>query len=159
MTRRTLPLLAIAAATVTTAVITSAPAAQDAGFALESRLEQSSFVRIEAPPKGPSAGDVYVLTASLKRDGAAAGRAEYVQTVVDKRYRGIMMQIQLLLPDGSIALQGSGLGKRAPGTQPLSAQGDLAITGGTGAYAGASGVVHVKDTSETTQRLDVALAG
>jgi hypothetical protein len=98
-----------------------------------------------------------VFSTSLRRDGNPDGRAEFVQTVVDARYRGISMRADLLLSDGTLELQGAGLSRRPPGGAKPSSETDMAIVGGTGAYAGASGSVKLVPSGRTTQRLEVAL--
>jgi hypothetical protein len=151
-------ILAIAAGAVAYAVpLASAPAAPSGSFSLLASLDRHSMVRVDARPKGTSPGDVFVFSASLRRDGKPDGRAEFVQTVVDPRYRGISMRVDLLLSDGTIELQGAGLSRRAPGGASPSSETEMAIVGGTGAYAGASGSVKLVPSGRTTQRLDVTL--
>jgi hypothetical protein len=134
----------------------SAPAAPDATFTVQSRLDKPTLHRIDNGKHGDSAGDVFVFATSLTRDGKAAGRAEYVQTAVDDRYRGISMTVDLLLPDGTIEIQAVGLDRKAPGLTKPGAESDLAVVGGTGAYAGASGTVHPVDVG-SRQDLEVHL--
>ena len=149
----------VAAAAVACAVpLASAPAAPSGSFALVASLDRHSMVRVDARPKGTSPGDTFVFSTSLQRDGRPDGRAEFVQTVVDPRYRGISMRADLLLSDGTLELQGAGLSRRAAGGAKPSSQTDMAIVGGTGAYAGARGSVHLVPSGRTTQRLEVALS-
>jgi hypothetical protein len=151
---------AVAAAAVAGAVpLASAPAAPAGSFTLAASLDRHSMVRVDARPRGTSPGDVFVFSTSLRRDGGADGRAEFVQTVVDPRYRGISIRADLLLADGTLELQGAGLSRRAPGGDRPSAETDMAIVGGTGAYAGASGTVRLVPIGRTSQRLEVALGG
>src|SRR5919198_4657600 len=150
---------AVAAAAVASAVpLASAPAAPSGSFTLLARLDRHSMVRVDARPKGTSAGDVFVFSTSLRRDGRPDGRAEFVQTVVDPRYRGISMHADLLLSDGTLELQGAGLSRRAPGGAKPTSETDMAIVDGTGAYAGESGSVELVPSGRTTQRLDVPLS-
>jgi hypothetical protein len=152
MLRPTL-IVAAAAATVAAAVpLHSAAAAPSGSFTL-----RASLGRFDTPPKGTSPGDTIVFSTSLRRAGKSDGRAEFVQTVVDPRYRGVSMRADLLLADGTLELQGAGLSRAAPGGAQPSSQTDMAIVGGTGAYAGASGIVQLIPTGRTTQRLEVAL--
>jgi hypothetical protein len=141
-------LLAAGAAAATAAAVlplASAPAASDATFTLQSKLDKPTLHRIDVGRRGNSGGDMFVLSTTLLRNGKAAGRAEYVQTAVDDRYQGISMVVHLLLPDGTIELQGAGLNRQAPGLPKPGAESDFAVVGGTGAYAGASGTVHPVD--------------
>jgi hypothetical protein len=66
------------------------------------------------------------------------------------------MVVHLLLPNGTLELQGAGLDRKAPGLRKPAGESDLAIVGGTGAYAGASGTVHPVDIG-SQQNLEVHL--
>ena len=156
--RRTL-LCVVAAAAIATAVpLASAPAAPSSSFTLLASLDRHSMVRVDAPPKGTSPGDVFVFSTSLRRSGRLDGRAEFVQTVVDPRYRGISMRADLLLSNGTLELQGAGLSHRAPGGAKPTSETDMAIVGGTGAYAGERGSVKLVPSGRTTQRLEITLS-
>ena len=149
----------VAAAAIAGAVpLASAPAAPSSSFTLLARLDPHSMVRVDARPNGTSPGDVFVFSTSLRRDGNLDGRAEFVQTVVDPRYRGISMRADLLLADGTLELQAAGLSRRAPGGAKPTSQTEMAIVGGTGAYAGRSGSVKLVPSGRTTQRLEIALS-
>jgi hypothetical protein len=152
-------LFAVAAAAVAVAVpLAAAPAAPPGSFTLVASLDRHSMVRVDARPRGTSPGDVFVFSTSLRRSGKPDGRAEFVQTVVDPRYRGISMRADLLLADGTLELQAAGLSRRAPGGAKPSAETDMAIVGGTGAYAGEGGSVKLVPSGRTTQRLEVTLS-
>jgi hypothetical protein len=152
-------LFAVAAAAVGSALpLAPAPAASTGSFTLVASLDRHSMVRVDARPKGTSAGDVFVFSTSLRRSGRPDGRAEFVQTVVDPRYRGVSMRADLLLSDGTLELQGAGLSRRAPGGARPSSQTSMAIVGGTGAYSGAIGSVKLIPSGHTTQRLEIALS-
>src|SRR5919112_4134403 len=155
--RRTL-LCVVAAAAIATAVpLASAPAAPSSSFTLLASLDRHSMVRVDARPKGTSPGDVFVFSTSLRRSGKLDGRAEFVQAVVDPRYRGISMRADLLLSNGTLGLQGAGLSRRAPGGAKPTSETDMAIVGGTGAYAGERGSVKLVASGRTTQRLEITL--
>jgi hypothetical protein len=150
---------AMAVAAVASAVpLASAPAAPSGSFTLVASLDRHSLVNVDARPKGTSPGDVIVFSTSLRRGGKPDGRAEFVQTVVDPRYRGVSMRADLLLSDGTLELQGAGLSRRAPGGAKPSSETDMAIVGGTGVYAGANGSVKLVPSGQTTQRMEVALS-
>lgn len=152
-------LCAVAAAAIAGVVpLASAPAAPPSSFTLLARLDRHSMLRVDTGPKGTSPGDVFVFSTSLRRGGKPDGRAEFVQTVVDPRYRGISMRADLLLSDGTLALQGAGLSRRAPGGGRPTTETAMAIVGGTGAYAGKSGSVTLTPVGRTTQRLEIALS-
>ena len=159
MFRKTFIALALPVAAVAAIIpATGAPAAPSGSMTLMSRLDTKTLVMIDAArPKGRSAGDTVTFSTTLLRDGKAAGRGEFAQTLADNRYQGIVIQGQLLLPDGTIALQGGGLDRRPPGGAAPSSENDMAIVGGTGAYAGASGTARLTDAGRTTQRVDITL--
>ncbi|HEX4733359.1 MAG TPA: hypothetical protein VH247_03010 [Thermoleophilaceae bacterium] len=158
MFKRTVLALAIPAAAV--AVImpaTSAPASPSGTLTVTSKLDSKTMVMVDAAkPKGRSAGDTISFSTTLVRDGKPAGRGEFAQTLADNRYQGVVMQVELLLPDGTISLTGGGLSRRAPGGADPRTQTELAVVGGTGAYAGANGTAKLMDVGRTSQRMDLA---
>jgi hypothetical protein len=157
MAKRTLIAAVVVAIAAATVAFASAPRAPSGSFTLVATLDRHSMATVDAAPKGTSPGDVFVFSTSLRRDGHPDGRGEFVQTVVDSRYRGISMRADLLLGDGALELQGGGLSRRAPGAAKPSAQTDMAIVGGTGSYAGARGVVRLVPIGRAAQRLEVTL--
>jgi hypothetical protein len=151
-------ILAVTAAAAAGAMpLDSAPAAPSGSFTLVASLDRHSLIRVDARPRGTSPGDTIVFSTSLRRDGRPDGRAEFVQTVIDSRYRGVSTRADLLLADGTLELQGAGLSRRAPGGAKPSSQTDMAIVGGTGAYARATGTIQLIPAGHTTQRLEVTL--
>ena len=134
----------------------SAPAAPNQTFTLQSHLDKATLHRIDNGEPGASAGDVTLLATRLTRDGKPAGRALYVHTSIDDRYRGVSMIAHLLLRDGTLELQGEALERQAPGLGKPPTEFDLAVVGGTGAYAGATGTVHPVDVG-SRQDLQVHL--
>lgn len=154
-----IPLVAAIAAVPLALPLSSAPASPSSSFALTARFDPRSLVTQDVRPRGHSAGDVIVFSATLLRDGKPGGRGEYVQHLVDDRYRGELTDATLLLGDGTLELQGSGVEKTPAGAQTGHADASYAITGGTGSYAGATGTVTAVDTGSTTQRLTVELDG
>jgi hypothetical protein len=157
LTRILIPAVAVAAVACVVP-LASAPASPSSSFIVVASLDRHSMVTVDARPKGTSPGDVFVFSTSLRRDGKPDGRAEFVQTVVDPLYGGISMRADLLLSDGTLELQGAGLSRRAPGGAKPSSETDMAIVGGTGAYAGASGSVKLVPNGRTTQRLEVTVS-
>jgi len=142
-------LSAAAAAFLPSAVATASP---EGTMTLTARFEPRSMVKVGGG-KGPSPGETIVFSTSLKRGGKPAGRGEFVQTVVDPKYRGISIRADLLLADGTIELQGGGVSLRPPGEAKPTRETDMAIVGGTGAYAGAAGSADLSATGHLTQRL------
>jgi hypothetical protein len=152
MFTRTLIVVLTAAVATSVLASSSAPAAPSRSFTLTASLDRRSLAR-----EGTSPANTIVFSTSLRRAGKPDGRGEFVQTIVDPRYRGISMRADLLLADGTLELQGAGLSRRAPGAAKPASQTDMAIVGGTGAYAGATGTVQLTPIGPTTQRLFLAV--
>lgn len=120
-------------------------------------LDKPSLVKaLDAKPRGSSPGDVTVFSASVVSAGRAVGRLEATTTAIDPRYQGVVFTMLLDLPGGSLALEGGGFNKQPQGLTKKWA-GELAVTGGTGDYAGAAGVATLTQTGPTTQRLVLSL--
>jgi hypothetical protein len=90
-----------------------------------------------------------IVAGTIRRDGRPVGRVVTDCTAVDATYQGQQCLITLLTGDGQITAQGAGEHRRLPGGGGESAAGDeFAITGGTGAYAGATGTARTRSTSK-----------
>jgi hypothetical protein len=103
-------------------------------------LRQSSFKFLDHPPRRrgdvpPSPGDVSIIGYRiLDANGQKRlGQLDAVCTSTDRRGKRVQCTGAMHLPDGQIELAGTG--------DPL------AITGGTGAYAGARGTADSTSTS------------
>jgi hypothetical protein len=137
-----IPLLAtagaVAAVTALPATGQQTPTART--LTLTSVTAKGSEHAIDAPPNGDSAGDRFVFASTLRNGAAMAGRMEGDCLAVDAKFEGLQCTLTAVLTDGSITLQGASLNKKLPGsTTPA---GDVyAITGGTGAYVGATGTM------------------
>ena len=95
---------------------------------------------IDLPPKGDSVGDRFAFASTLRNGRAFAGRMEGDCEAIDVKFEGMQCTLTAVLTDGTITLQGVAMGKRLPGASGPPA--DLyAVTGGTGAYVGASGTM------------------
>jgi hypothetical protein len=129
---------AVAAATALPATGQQAPAART--LTLTSVTAKGSEHSIDAPPKGESAGDRFVFASTLRRDGAFAGRMEGDCLAVDAKFEGLQCTLTAVLADGTISMQGAALNKKIPGATTPAAE-VYAITGGTGAYVGATGTM------------------
>jgi hypothetical protein len=106
-------------------------------------LRQTSFKFLDHPPlrRGdvpPSPGDASILSYRVLDAGGQKrlGRADAICTSTDRRGKRLVCTVEMTLPDGVIMLEGPG--------DPL------AITGGTGVYAGARGVADGHDHQGTT---------
>jgi hypothetical protein len=134
----------VLAAAATTALVAVLPAGgqEPAGlqsFTFTSTQKQGDERYIDLPPKGPSAGDRIVLSSRLSEGGRAAGRLEGDCVLQDKPFAVIHCGIVVLRADGRLTLHGAYAGKRIPrvgGTRE-----EYAVTGGTGAYQGATGTL------------------
>lgn len=146
-------LVAAAAAFLPSALAAAAP---EGTMVLTARFEPRSMFKVGAGRHGPSPGETIVFSTSLTREGKAAGRGEFVQTIVDPRFRGVSTTADLLLPDGTIELQGAGLSSRPPGGAKPSRETDMAIVGGTGAYSGAGGSAGLSPAGPRKQRLELS---
>lgn len=153
---------ATAALAVALAVPTGVAAAKDRGhhnghgntLRLTATQTADEFLDFGAP--GPSTGDQIVFADTLKRDGRNAGEdgGSCTVTTVDG-YDSLTANCvaTLRLHRGQITVQGL-VTFNDEGDRPFT----VAITGGTGAYRGASGEMRVRPISDTkdvyTLRLD-----
>ncbi|MGH2967973.1 MAG: hypothetical protein ACRDK0_02735 [Solirubrobacteraceae bacterium] len=136
--------LAVLAAGTIAAIVAVLPAqGQDpAGtrtLEFTSTEKQGDERMIDARPKGPSVGDRWLLASTLRRAGKTAGRLEGDCVGVDKRFGVLQCSVIVILADGRLTLQGASVSKRIPGVGGTGEE--YAITGGTGAYVGASGTM------------------
>jgi hypothetical protein len=129
---------AVAAAVALPAVGQTSPATRT--LTLTSVQAKGGERAVDLPPKGDSVGDRFAFASTLRNGSAMAGRMEGDCEAIDVKFEGMQCTLTAVLTDGTITLQGAALGKRIPGaTTP---KGDVyAITGGTGAYVGATGTM------------------
>lgn len=130
-----------------------------APLVLDTVFDPNSMVQIDNAKHGESAGDVTLGAAALRYRGQPYGRLELVDYAVDARYEGAMQFATLFLPRGTLAVQGGGVNKAIPGAGRVGTSEELAITGGTGAYAGASGTLSIKHGDNGKDRIVVRLRG
>jgi hypothetical protein len=128
----------VAAATALPATGQQAPSART--LTLTSQTARGSEHSIDAPPRGESAGDRFIFASTLRRGSAMAGRMEGDCLAVDAKFEGLQCTLTAVLADGSITLQGASLNRKIPGATG-SPREVYAITGGTGAYVGATGTM------------------
>jgi len=108
-----------------------------------------------ADPQGESVGDTFTFTEKLFHNGDRVGRdaGSCKVTRVTKRAYGLHCTVTLTFRGkGDIAVQGAITYKRGQRSRPT-----LAITGGTGDYADAAGVVKLVDRRGEPFRLRVRL--
>lgn len=107
----------------------------------------SAFVDNGAP--GPSLGDTFVFAERLRKDGRPAGTSGGVCTVTEVvppyTVATFHCVATLALRRGQITLQGLVELQSEDDPGPFT----VAITGGTGAYRGASGEAVIRDVSDT----------
>jgi len=103
---------------------------------------------VDNGPAGPSAGDLLVFRATVTKDGKPFGYLYGTKVLValpgqsgaPKNFGRYQNQLNFVLPDGEITITGTQ-------DYPMSLSGKLvpvatrAISGGTGAYAGVTGVL------------------
>jgi hypothetical protein len=112
--------------------------------------EENQFNFVDVAPAGPSVGDRLVFSETLFKRGHEVGESgvDCVVVEVTPPYDVLTLQCvaTLSLRQGQITLQGliEVQGEDDPG--PFT----VAITGGTGAFRGASGEARVRDRDETT---------
>jgi hypothetical protein len=117
------------------------------------------YKQTDVRPRGLSIGDQFLVAGSLRKDGRVVGRANVVCTVVDRRYEGQDCAFVLILADGTITASGGGLNRLLPGQAPPPphAPDEYGITGGTGAYRGASGTLSMHSHADDTTTLTLSL--
>jgi hypothetical protein len=101
-------------------------------------LRPRSFQLVDLPPKRsgdgpPSPGDASIITYRVfdASGGKRLGRAQFVCTAVDRRGEHEQCSGTIALPDGQLATQGDA--------------DNVAVVGGSGAYAGARGTATGED--------------
>lgn len=113
---------------------------------------------IDVRPRGTSIGDQSIGAISLRSGGRLVGRLMAVCTANDRSFEGRQCVITLVLRDGQLTAHGGGLDRRIPGAPGHGHQGDsFAVTGGTGAYEGASGALTLRETRGGRTEVTVTL--
>ena len=109
-------------------------------------------------PRGLSTGDHFIGAVALRRHGRMTGRLHLTCIILDRSYRGQDCQGVLVLRDGTITVSGGGLDRLLPGQPPSPPDADeMAITGGTGAYRSATGVVAMQEHKDDSSTITVSL--
>ena len=116
------------------------------------------FKQVDHRPRGLSIGDSFIGAITLRSSGRIAGRAHVHCTILDRRYEGQDCDFVLVLRDGTIAASGGGLDRLLPAQSPPTEDADeYAITGGTGAYRGASGVLSMRSHHDDSSTITLSL--
>jgi hypothetical protein len=134
----------------------SATAGPSGTMHLVLREDKANTKQLDLGRKGDSAGDEILLSSTARAHGKVVGRTEAVCVLQDLRYFGFSCDGSLMLSGGVITFEGSALGKKLPDVGRTSLPGGehYAITGGTGAYRGASGEVRLHGP-EKAERADI----
>jgi len=112
-------------------------------------VEQSD---LDLGEEGPSLGDQFIFHDVLRQGGERIGHDGGVCTITSADLSQAQCVVTAWLEDGQITVQGLVQESQEPERLVF------AVTGGTGAYEGASGEVHVIPKSETLSRIIVHLA-
>jgi hypothetical protein len=153
--------LALAVGVVTLASADTNGSSDDNGgkvFKIFEHEDQTDSVDVGAP--GPSLGDQFVFSSTLlRREGGArigtdGGVCTFVRFEQNSSTASAHCVATLSLEGGQITLQGLATFSLTATTNPPF---DVAITGGTGAYAGAGGYVHIEEISESDSILTIHL--
>ena len=161
MSSKTAALTAAIAAAALAAAVAVLPAHGQAPAATRtltftSTQSAADFKQVDAKPKGDSVGDTFIFSTTLRAAGKLAGRMEGDCLAIDARYEALDCSLVAILADGQLTARGAGLDKPIPGVGGTKEE--YAITGGTGAYVGASGVITRKGNGKA-DTLTVLLAG
>jgi hypothetical protein len=141
---RAAPLLVVAVVAVATLSACSGaseaqPADKDEPTTLTFTLdgEGGDYNHVDTGKKGESLGDRHLAAMTLEIDGTIAGRMLMDCTGVDPTYEGQTCSGHALVDGGTLAFEHVGTHVPIPGVDP--GEEAYAVTGGTGAYSGASG--------------------
>jgi hypothetical protein len=123
--------------------------ARPSTLTLTARIDPSAARSIDTAPTGPSAGDIFVYSATIRHGRRVIGRLEGTTTGADPKYQGDVSTQYWVLRNGTIAVIGGGQ-TGAPGVGRPDSRIYDAIVGGTGRYTGAHGWVSGDDLDDTT---------
>jgi hypothetical protein len=159
-THRTL-LTATLAAAATAAGIAALPAAgHDAKpsgtLTFTTTQGKGDEVYVDERPRGESVGDRFLISSTLRRSGDLAGRLEGDCVGLDARYEALDCALTIILRDGLLTAKGAYTSKQIPGVGRTTEQ--YAITGGTGAYAGAAGAIRRRAGADERDTLTVTFS-
>jgi hypothetical protein len=159
-TPTTRALLAALAAGVAVAAATALPATGEEAprtLTFSSTQAARDMREIDAAPRGESLGDRFVFASTLRTGTRLAGRMEGDCLLVDRTFEGLACSLTAILADGTITFQGAAVNKAIPGGVGGTRE-EFAVTGGTGAYAGAAGTLR-RTGNGRRDTLTIALAG
>jgi Allene oxide cyclase barrel like domain len=105
---------------------------------------------VDTGDHGPSLGDEFVFASKLMKDGKQVGHDGGVCTVTSLDNQEVQCQATVWLDAGQITVQGLVPDQASTFTLP--------VTGGSGAYKGAEGELHVHEFSDTRSTLTFHLS-
>lgn len=149
--RKLVPLVTLAAAGLAGLAVlggTFASASGTQALAFVAVENPKSEVVVDAGKKGDSPGDSVYFSENLLLNGKKVGRTAIACTFYSRSAGRCLGTLRL--PGGTIEAGGSDLGGRSF---------VVAILGGTGRYAGASGVLRITELSDTRSRYEIQLEG
>ncbi len=114
---------------------------------LELKVQNDQYEAVDLGPAGPSLGDMDVYSGTAVKDGRSVGRGGGSCQVVQIHGGEITTQCVLTL-----GVEGGSLTVQSLWTKGSSTPLDMAITGGTGAYASARGVIRFWDIGTPNER-------
>ncbi|MFF9342585.1 MULTISPECIES: hypothetical protein [unclassified Streptomyces] len=114
---------------------------------IELTVRNDQYTSVDHGPAGPSLGDTDLYSGTGVEDGRDVGRGGGTCQVIHVRGAAVTSQcvITMEVARGSLTMQSLW----TKGASPL----DMAITGGTGAYAGARGVARFHDIATPDERV------
>ncbi|MFF7991547.1 hypothetical protein ACFZDG_17350 [Kitasatospora xanthocidica] len=114
---------------------------------LELKVQNDQYEAVDLGPAGPSLGDLDVYSGTSVKDGRTVGRGGGSCEVVQISGGDVTKQCLITMEVGGGSLTMQSLWSKGS-TAPL----DMAVTGGTGAYATARGTVRFWDIGTADER-------
>ncbi|MFD4656120.1 hypothetical protein ACFWP2_10885 [Kitasatospora sp. NPDC058444] len=114
---------------------------------LELKVQNDQYEALDLGAAGPSLGDMDVYSGTAVQDGRSVGRGGGSCQVVQVEGEDITTQCLI-----TMAVEGGSLTMQSLWTKGTSTPLDMAVTGGTGAYAGARGTFRFWDIGTPNER-------
>jgi hypothetical protein len=115
------------------------------GHQTDGRLIPKGGAPTPVPSMEPRPGDAFSFTEELRQNGTLVGTDTGLCTILPGDRKAARCEVEVTFPKGTVTVAGEGTEAQKETTYK--------VTGGTGAYAGASGVVLAKELSETDSDL------
>ncbi|MFI2608215.1 hypothetical protein [Kitasatospora sp. NPDC018619] len=114
---------------------------------LDLKVRNDQYEAVDLGPAGPSLGDLDVYSGTTVQDGRSVGHGGGSCQLVQVVEGGITAQCLL-----TVEVEGGSLTVQSLWTKGSGAPLDMAVTGGTGAYAGARGTIRFWDIGTPDER-------